>query len=875
MNKNYTWKDIDRYCRMNESIWKGTFSSIEVYPSEMEIFIRNGEESSLQEMMHKLWGEKYLNDTRQLVLDFPGKTLPVLVDESEESRPKRKARPLFEDIPYYETPYPDWELEELAKPVIAFHSFKGGVGRTLSVIAFAKAWGSVFASDEKQSKLLIVDADMEAPGITWIKEKEDENVLCYFDFLELVQDVRLEELDDMIENVANFLCSSVLMIETPLRRIEHYFMPLYRYTEQLFDIYATPNSLVIHRNKKYILATAFAKLAEKLGCAAVLIDLRAGMSPFSAPILFDPRVKKLLVTSTSRQSIQGTSLILSALLKGINITENTLLPEVFLNMVPSELPEGEKTSILEGLQRLYETDGQSMEYIENVILELPFASELVHETSISQISDALDDRTFYKRIEAYIKDNYKTQIPSGIVQNRQEKLKAISKFAHSRLTAEGSENMNLLLTEPLKNLIRKYKNHLPCTVVTGTKGSGKTFIFRKMLIDREWGTFCNGVLSNLTGIDNTCFLPLLGSANSAKFVNDLKECIEHLNNQIPGIKVEKDVWMKAERLVKQRLEEKKAIDADFWEKMLAKAIFVGYDTLEEANDALRKADKKIIFLIDSLEELCSDIANSPDEQMMIRSLCQDVLTSISVRYSHIGIIMFLRLDLAKASIKVNYEQFERAYSDVALQWSNREALRLAVWLVNEAVPDFFTENIKLEEASDSVIDRYLEKLWGLKLGKANSNEAYSSKWILAALSDFHGHLQARDMIRFLEKASSMGKSSASYEDRLLMPTDIRAAIGDCSKEKLMGVKAEYPSLNDALDKIENLPDEKRYLPLNPQDVALTALEERMMVDEGYLCKIDDKYYFPECIRNALDLKYSKGARPKVLALMRRSENRWL
>lgn len=65
----------------------------------------------------------------------------------------------------------------------------------------------------------------------------------------------------------------------------------------------------------------------------------------------------------------------------------------------------------------------------------------------------------------------------------------------------------------------------------------------------------------------------------------------------------------------------------------------------------------------------------------------------------------------------------------------------------------------IENASQEIVEKYLIKLWGLKLGRNSSNEAYASRWILAALSDFNGQLQARDIIRFLKYASKQnGKS---------------------------------------------------------------------------------------------------------------------
>ena len=54
------------------------------------------------------------------------------------------------------------DRNSIKKPYFfAFHSFKGGVGRTLHSIAFAIQLA-------EKHKVLLIDADFEAPGITWL-----------------------------------------------------------------------------------------------------------------------------------------------------------------------------------------------------------------------------------------------------------------------------------------------------------------------------------------------------------------------------------------------------------------------------------------------------------------------------------------------------------------------------------------------------------------------------------------------------------------------------------------------------------------------------------------------------------------------------------
>ena len=196
-------------------------------------------------------------------------------------------------------------------------------------MAFAKAWSSL--KDIKNTKkLLIVDADLEAPGITWLVSEQAEATFSFLDLLEITQEQ--DHVDEVVEMIFDKVSEFTIRIETEKSMVEHIVLPTYRYIEQLLDMYSSPESLAVSYHKKYILAEVLSKLGEKLDAELVLVDLRAGLSEFSAPLLFDPRVKKYLVTSTSYQAVKGTELLLHQLSKGLPLNGNSKIPEVLLTM---------------------------------------------------------------------------------------------------------------------------------------------------------------------------------------------------------------------------------------------------------------------------------------------------------------------------------------------------------------------------------------------------------------------------------------------------------------------------------------------------------------------------------------------------------------
>ena len=138
--------------------------------------------------------------------------------------------------------------------------------------------------------------------MTWLTSGEEEPVFSFLDLLEITQ--KQEHAEEVIDLIADKVSELTIKIETERSMVEHIVLPTYRYIEQLLDMYASPESLALSYNKKYILAEVLSKLGEKMNAELVLVDLRAGLSEFSAPLLFDPRVKKFLVTSTSYQSVK-------------------------------------------------------------------------------------------------------------------------------------------------------------------------------------------------------------------------------------------------------------------------------------------------------------------------------------------------------------------------------------------------------------------------------------------------------------------------------------------------------------------------------------------------------------------------------------------
>ncbi|WP_343249497.1 KGGVGR-motif variant AAA ATPase [Diplocloster hominis] len=867
----YTWKDVERKLLLNKKKWEDKILEIETYTSEIIIYLRDMSLiKDVELLINELLDNKYDFANKLISLEFDGEHLDVIFEQGEEVEYLESGTPLFKKVLYQQSAYYNEMLyEDLpGVPVVAFHSYKGGVGRTLSLLAFVKAWSSL--KNLKDSKrLLIIDSDIEAPGITWLTSKRDEPIFSYLDLLEVTQGK--DNIAEIVSMIADKVEELTVKIETETSLVEHIVLPTYRYIEQLLDMYSSPESLALSYSKKYILAEVLSKLGEKLNAEMVLIDLRAGLSEFSAPLLFDPRVKKYLVTSTSYQSVRGTEILLQQLNKGLILSENTLLPEILLTMVPEGLNTSDIISDLITSYDKNETD-ENISLTDNLVTELPFASELVHLESMQHIMKNLEGREFYRKIYSIVNNIYFTDKKDNEANfdKREYVIRSIHNLAKKQITAEGNAAFDVLMTEPINNLIRKYRGIIPDTVIMGAKGSGKTFLYREILRNKYWENFILRVdKKEKESVRNKTFaVPLLASSMVTGFSEIMQDTIENFNKSSLKGKISssvyidnKDFVLNFSRYNNDILEWK-----EIWKQIILQSLDNAYQSFEELELDLEKQEVRVVFLIDGLEEVFTQTISSKTEQNAIIALCRDIISEIKVKFKNFGLMIFLRKDMVRDSISVNFEQFNSLYHSVELRWSSTEALRLVVWLVGQAVPEFYKEEVDIELASGEIIERNLTKLWGIKLGKATSNEAYSSRWILAALSDFNGQLQARDIIRFLEYATKdVGRRV--YDDRYLMPSEIKKAVSDCSNAKISEVKQEIKALNPIFDKLDSASEEKKVLPFYNDTFNLTPTEEKIMKQEGYLKVENDKYYLPEIIRHALKFRYEKGARPKVLSLL--------
>ena len=871
----YTWQDVERCLYLNKDIWPKEWYEVSVYSDEIVIYVNKLNKElrmKYNEFLLKLFRIYYKDEN--IVISLTNTIMEITFEEIDKKIDDISPFPLFKDFTYITK-----ENNKIPQPlsgvdVMAFHSYKGGVGRTLSLIIFVK---NMIEQYGIHKKVLIVDGDIEAPGLTWLGQ--EQNGMYEFSFIDLLNVINSKGIDDNVyENISEIIKNSKLTFHGSKINSDQYFLPTYRYESQLLNIYSNPERIMNGDTNKYIITDALSKIGEIIGVDMVLVDLRAGISEYSAPLLFDPRVKKVIVTSTSEQSIVGTEL----LLKQIKKQKDNIITNIILTMVENKaITSKEKSDIYQRLlgdnKELNQDIGSYIEKMDDII-EVINDPLLVHLGNLDEICSSLNSANkvteVYNEIvkNAFSKTKNNEQFSENDIKVFRNKLHEI---AENNVTAEADDKTNLLITKAVMQLGR-FTREVPKINILGAKGSGKTYLYKQMMAAETWNEFMNVIGRKCDKDTQTLICPIICSEDRSRFINLIKRCNERCSNEIDKIQISKDLLSKNDAMVKEAIDKKISENewTNLWEQLIW-GIFDDISNWNELDEYLLKINKKIIFIFDGIETLFSGVVSNNVGKSGIKALCKNIINRINeYQLDNIGMIIFLRKDIAELAIDVNFEQFRNQYQAFELNWSQADALKLAWKLADNAAEEIGLqlidnkEDIPIYNLSSEVIESNLNNLWGKKMGPDGSKTAVTTRWVLASLSDFNGQLQARDIVRFLEYATVDLSVKKDYQDRLLTPDIMKKAIITASEKKLREVKDEIHQLESSFNILESIPTSKKQVPLIDEVLDKLPNEDIKALERfGYLKEADGEYYIAENIRYALGYNKTRRGGIKLVSLL--------
>lgn len=891
----YTWIDvqtlIQNYYIENSKTTILQFVNFHAYWDGLTISFSKGiEKAKILEDLKEIFKFRLKDDSSEIPyieLEGGSKCNIVFYQVHEDEIEKNQIKPLLSNYSFIgekEHFQPD---EIMNQNIYAFHSFKGGVGRTLHAMALA------IHLLKEEKKVLLIDADFEAPGISWIFSKSE---ISFSDLLAMYHGS--ENKNEILNLVGKILEKE--------KTGNLYVLPAFRNLEERIPFLdVKPENIIQFNDDPFVLTKMISNLGKNIGVDHIIIDLRAGLSELSAAWFFDPNIQKIFVTTLSSQSLLGTDMLFKSLANFRNELElnkgNELLPMLIFSQLPSTyikdyednwadsfsgnglismIRDSYKDAFID-LESLEKSDSYvdltNNQIVGSILSPITlFTQEYDNLKSLPNKWNEVNELIERSKLDEHISKLGFKSLVKKVSQDWENSLTKLKITTEKLIFAETSTSDSFFVNNSIKNIATGFRVDLPIAVVVGAKGSGKTFLFSQIFNSKYWSRFVNKILkSDLS--DSGLILPITIPSNfdNQGVLNQIPKEIKSLSGQ------DENVW---QNYIKPDIENSLKIDltvSEWRTKWLDYIVWAaGFNigknnVISEFLNHLQKSDIKLVAIFDGLEDLFKEFNNDKKQQTSIAALLQDVpnwLGSQSIKY--LGAIIFIRRDIVTSSITQNSGQFLARYKDYELQWVKDEALRLIHWILNEheifSVSTIVNWENELSNATEQKLIETLYPLWGMRMAKDTSNEAYTDKWVLGALANLNKQIQSRDIVRFLhyssEKSLKNPQNKTTYPDRLLFPAEIKKAIDEVGKEKLEEVKVENEPLKKVLSKLEGLSKILKF-PCKKEDInSFNEKEIEILTENGVIKLHEGEYYMAEIFRKAMKFDYSRKGKPKVLYL---------
>lgn len=888
-----TWLDVERVLKLETKLWNRLpegIQSVDCYHDGMDIAYL-AERAAVEQWLKAVFGKAFSSESWQLRLRAGDGVYPIRLEQvGADTQPRQlPLYPLWREVAYLEDA-PNSTPASFDIPsaftegprMLSFHSFKGGVGRTTALMTYvtarlhpAEAPGPV--------KVLVVDADLEAPGVTfWLDEKNRPQV-SFVQFLEAMHYPPVSE-GASLDFFAEQLKKTSLNVDGSQREL--FVLPAALDLAEIQDMPVQPGHLARNPDNPWILTDHLHALGKRLGADAVFIDLRAGLSELASPVIFDPRVEHYFVTTVAKQSVSGMCEVLRRL-------------HAFHRALPAQQRQAAKPSVVISLltpelRRLHDF-GLAKECIEQAYppvndsldegvewLEAEFSPSLMSIGTVRDAFDLLKTSSLYASsaldwattaAAAHQKIGARP-LPST---NRIESAQALLDVC-KREYAEHSATDDWLVTEPLRNLGKHFANDIPNAVLVGAKGAGKTFSYLQICQSRNWINYLERVgemVLDPTVAQQRVIFPVLWSGNVDGAAKATVGSAKDAGIDLLGLGGQTLTLSQIQREIEANLNSEARHWDDFWEDLIAASLGCSGGGLQVINQQLATQNQSVVLVFDGVE----DVFKFPSDARQIKAI-ESLLKLVNrlgeLPNQTIGALVFVRIDYVQAAIKQNLGQFMSRFSAFALTWNPESFLRLAYWLCAKADIVGATADGAQTLSVEELIEK-LTELWGHKLGQADSKEGHSARWVYAALCDLTGRFQARDLVRFFRFAAEeeIKNQNAFWADRILSPESMRKAIPRCSHEKVQEATLEIQPLRSWSERMDAENITERSIPFSASSVSLqsdelTALRELGVVYEDLDSSLGEKRLFlPEIYRAGLRFDLS-GGRPRIQALLKKN-----
>jgi MinD-like ATPase involved in chromosome partitioning or flagellar assembly len=710
------------------------------------------------------------------------------------------------------------------KPIVAFYGFRGGAGRTTALAYVAGALAS------RQMSVLAVDLDLEAPGLAHVLScppiEADRGVLSLLRAAATNTDA---ELADGFR-LAPHLVKSGLDLGGPIRVLPAgtlsptYLTQLDDLGVPLWHVSDGPSPLV----------RLLDRVRDEIDPDVILLDCRTGLSGLTASALFHIADVVVCFLPLTQQSLEGLDVILDAARVAHSLRGG--LPRMLL--VPSMVPEG-----TEGRDKLRGFLGEiERRYVARFPQPGTSAEESLIDEAVPIVRDGIEYRRGIALDDGVHNDLY--QRTGTVYRPLIEALDDMLDLGNSRESARPSVNAKKVLEDVaglgLEKLAFAESTDESFVVerfirpadfqaivdrstwyVVGSKGSGKTWLYRYLLS-------ASGIAkdTNVSFVDGHGPAPLL-SANSLKEIEKEARLEEReLHGSFWLIYAANRTLCKLPNLstaVEGRLDapQRKAfrkLSTSNDPKSVKRSI-TDLLSLEHAGsfaeDLIRGIDEAIgssgtggaVLLYDGLDTgFGSDARGTERRRRFVNGFAQ-TLEQLRGGLRRLSFKVFLREDIY-ADIDIQ-NQSHLAAATVQLQWRPRDLWLLTLNLVSTS--DEYMTAVRGIDPSASAgrwpdeedrLQQLLVPLWGDRMERGK--KVSTARFIQRRTADGLDRLFPRTLVQLLARATSYQQERKSPEDRVISSAAIQHAYVEASKARVADLQKEYVALAPYLKAIEKM-----------------------------------------------------------------------
>lgn len=680
--------------------------------------------------------------------------------------------------------------------VVAFYSYKGGVGRTTALVHVA--W--LLASRGK--KVVMVDLDFEAPSLHQVVGKMIlEPKLGLVDYL--------YERMNIIENESPRIKISDIIGEISVPTGSLFVIPAGYVNEDYIAKVDDLRNLPIYSHDLW---DQFIHETEvQLQPDLILVDSRTGINIWGALSILAIADESIIFMNPNSQNREGIKAVVTSMRAvGLN-------PHIVLSPVLGK--SGQERALMEWRKLMNSVQLENTEELDewDEPIQIPYATEIAlsddypYRPLLSlyyDIVNLLDEETEEHKL---------TQILTG-----QERWKVIESLEFSPVDAK-------METNPVRELFQKTQDFdrfldLMTVLVKGKKGTGKTQLYWAMLKHFN-------VIQSLAGNRLDYVTPI--SAHGPADIYLERTDFEYINNELKkyGIPWEsfwrayalfrifhtkelnvKGTMFKSMKRWREIVPQIRKLPLDRWDTECTKTLLhmiidqelrlSARDLLQKLNDFFATQNRRIWLLYDNLDENIPEYSIFQKDALAGLFLFVQSLDGLGVQ--NIRPKVFLRTDIWHRLNFTNKSHF--IGRDVELKWSRDDFLRLAFRQAkrSQEFSDLvarFSPVSDIDQAPIELVEKALELLWGINRERGKRSKKVS-RWIWERLTDASGNTFPRALIVLLNGAK---EKELEYKrmihisaptDRLLRTQSLNEGLRKASEARCGELREEYKELDD-------------------------------------------------------------------------------